>query len=126
MNGAVWMPHHASGSTGVAARGTPGPGEEAKKGNGIDAQPPPALPSRQLLRQDRRIAGENVHSPRVSGLGPSRCFLTTPTLGKVPTHLAPASEPAVITPFSADPILSLQGSSVTSGSPSLPMLSCLP
>lgn len=43
----------------------------------------------------------------------------------MPTHLAPAWKPAVITPFSADPILFLQRSSVTSGSQSFPMLSGL-
>lgn len=109
----------AQGAMSQAALGPrPWRGGEEKK-RGWMHSPPPALPSRQLLRQVRGIAGENIHRPRVSGPG-RRCFLPTPTLGKVPTLLAPASKPTVITPFSANPILFLQGSSVTSGSQSLP------
>lgn len=63
--------------------------------------------------------------PQSEWAGAGTCFLPTHTLGKVPNHLAPALKLTVITPFSADPILFPQGSSVTSGSQSLPMLSCL-
>lgn len=48
-----------------------------------------------------------------------------PPPGSAPAHLAGASQPAVPSPASADPVLFLQGSSVTSGSCPLQTLSCL-
>lgn len=73
------------------------------------------------------MAAKGAHGP--SGWAGVQQMLpaAAAALGRVPTHLASASEPAVTFPLFTTPILFPQGSSVTSGalSPSLHMLSCL-